>query len=527
MAFRRTAPTATVDERAPESEPSSPEPPFGEPPSGERHRDRVTVLDVVVALAVAAAAAWLRRRQLGPPSLWTDDAWPALVTKVSWSNVPVVGLTAPGFAAILKVWLHVTGFSETKAQSVAFTFGIAGPALVWLVCVARGLGRPAAALATAILVTAPASVVYSARVKQYTLDAVIVIVLLWFAWRLIDAPQERRRWLAFTIAAIVATALSSAIVPVVCGGYLAALLSARRAGRANVVVAAKHLVVYAVFGAVWWVTMLRPRLGTPLHDYWRAFYFQTDSPSDFLRSVAHTPTRFDHGFADVPSLLVPVLVVAAGVLAWKARRELAVLLITPLLVAAVLALLQLAPLGTGRTDLYLYPVVAVLLAVGASELMRRVKLPGLLVVVVLIAAMVASANTPSAYPQEDMKTAVSALVARAAPGDAIMVYYGGRYAFALYAPYPVSVYATTSQTDGFDVQIHRPHVILLPSYTDRSLYRAAVKRLLAHENRVWFIGTHGHRDVPVIERALLAAGFGKRRRVYLGQQMFLSVWMRS
>jgi hypothetical protein len=531
MAFRRTAPTAAVDDPAPAPVSASEIPaepaPASDPASPARPPGRITVLDIVIALAAAAVAAWLRRRQLGPPSLWTDDAWPALVTKVGWSQVPVVGLTAPGFAAILKVWLHVTGFSETKAQSVAFTFGIAGPALVWLVCVARGLGRPAAALATAILVTAPASVVYSARVKQYTLDAAVVIVLLWLAWWLIDGPRERRRWVAFTLAAIVATALSSAIVPVVCGGYLAALLAARRADRATVVVGAEHLVVYAVFGAAWWVTMLRPRLGTPLHDYWRAFYFQTDSPVDFLKSVAHTPTRFDHGFADIPSFIIIVLAVAAAALVWRTRREVAVLLITPIVVAIVLALVQLAPLGTGRTDLYLYPVVAVLLAVGASELTRRAHIVGLLVVVVLIASMAASAKAPSTYPQEDMKKAVDALVARAAPGDAIMVYYGGRYAFALYTPYPVSVYATTHQTDGFDVRIHRPHVILLPSYTDRSQYAAVVKSLSAHESRVWFIGTHGHGDVPVIEQALVSAGFDKHHRVYLGLPMFLSEWIRS
>ena len=488
--------------------------------------DRVRVLDVVAALAIAAVAAWLRRRQLGPPSLWTDDSWPALVTKVGWSRVPVVGLTAPGFAAILKTWLHVTGFSETKAQSVAFTFGIAGPALVWLVCVARGISRPAAAVAAAILVTAPANIVYSARVKQYTLDAVIATLLLWLAWRLIDSPQPRRRWVEFTIAAVAATAISSAVVPVVCGGYLAGLLVARRDGRSAVVLGAKCGASYVVFGALWWATMLRPRLGRPLHDYWRAFYISVSGPVSFYKSFTHTPTRFDHGFADIPSLIVVLLVGAAAVACWRAQRDLTVLLITPLVVAVVLAIVQVAPLGTGRTDLYLYPLVAVLLAVGLSELVRRVNVAGLVVAAVLIATLGVSAKAPSAYPPEDMKTAVKTLVASAAPSDGIMVYYGGRYAFALYSPYPISVYATTSQTDGFDVLIHRPHVILLPFSSDRSQYRSIVKRLTAHVKVLWFVGTHGHGDVPFVERALNAAGFGRHHRIYFGSSMFLSVWLR-
>jgi hypothetical protein len=494
---------------------------------GTRPSGRLTVPDLFVALAVAGAAAWLRRRQLGPPSLWLDDAWPALVTRVGWAHVPDVGLTAPGFAAILKAWLHVTGFSATKAQSVAFTFGVLGPALVWLLCVARGLGRPAAALATATIVTSPASVVYSARVKQYTLDAVLVIVLLWLGWRLIEATHEKRRWIAFTIAAIVATAISSTVVPVVCGGYLGALLAGWPTGRSIAAQEAKHLGAYTLFGAAWWLAMLHPRLGPGLHQYWHAFYFRINDPVALAQSVAHTPARFDGGFVDIPNVLVVVLVVAAAVVCWKTRRALAVLLITPLAGAVVLAFAQLAPLGTGRTDLYLYPVVATLLAVGASAFVRQAKLPGLLLVVVLIAAMAVSAKAPSDYPRENMRRAVRTLVRHARPGDTIMVYYGGKYSFALYAPWSVSVHSTTRETNGFDVRIHRAHIIQLPAYSDRSLYLATVTRLSASVDRLWLIGAHGHLDVVVIERALVKAGFNKHRRYYGGLSAFLSFWGRS
>jgi hypothetical protein len=488
---------------------------------------RVTVSDVLVAIAIAAAAAWLRRRQLGPPSLWLDDAWPALVSKVGWIHVPEVGLTAPGFAAILKLWLDVTGFTATKAQSVAFTFGIAGPALIWLLCIARGLGRPAAALATVILVTAPADIVYSARVKQYTLDTVLVIGLLCLGWRLITAAQENGRWIQFTIAAIVATAISSALVPVACGGYVAGLFVARRAGRDVAVRLARYLGAYGVFGAVWWLVMLRPRLGPALHQYWRAFYFQTNNPVDFAKSVVRMPTRFDMGFADIPGGFVIVLVLAAAVVCWKWNRDAAMLLFTPLLLAVVLSLLQLAPLGTGRTDLYLYPILAVVLAVGASEVIRRAKFPGLFLVGVVVVALVASATTPSAYPQEDMKRAVQMLAGQAQPGDTVMVYYGGKYAFALYSPWPISVSPTKRETNGFDVRIHRSHTVLLPSYHDRTLYPATVKRLSANVKRLWLIGAHGHLDVVTIERALVAAGFDTHRRLIRGLPVFLSVWNRS
>jgi hypothetical protein len=317
------------------------------------------------------------------------------------------------------------------------------------------------------------------------------------------------------------------VVAVVCGGYLAALLAARRARRSVVWIGARYLGAFALFAAAWWVAMLRPRLGSALHEYWRSFYFQTNSVGAFFRSVSYTPTRFFRGFADIPGLLMLVLVVAAAVVCWKANRDLAVLLLTPLFVAVVFALVQLAPLGTGRTDLYLYPVVAVLLAVGASELVRRFNLPALLAVIVLIAAIAVSARAPDNYPREDMKKAMRTLVAKAAPDDAIMVYYGGRYAFALYTKWPVSVYPTNRQTNGFDVRIHHPHTILLPGFSDRALYPATVKRLSAHYKRLWFIGVHGHDDVVNIEDALVGAGFDTHFRYYKGPRVFLSRWMRS
>ena len=487
----------------------------------------LTRWDITVAVLVLAGAAWLRHRPLGPPSLWTDDAWPALVIKVPWTGIAKIGLTAPGFVAGLKVWLHFTGFSATKAQSMAFVFGIAAPALMWILCVTRRLGRPAALVATALLLTSPAHIVFSTRVKQYTLDSVMVIALLWLTWRGLERPDDTRRWVLLAFGAAVATATSSGVLPVIVGAFCAAMLAIRRVEKAVRRHALEAGAAYGVFAVVWWMIVLRPRLGTSLHDYWKPFYVST-SNAGLVGGLRVTAIRLAQGFGDLPAWGTVLIVVASAVVVVRTRRDLAVMLLVPLLVAFVLAIFQLAPLGTGRTDIYLYPTVALLVGVAVSEISFR-RLSGTFIAVALVIASLVLARPPVAYPQEDMKRAVGYLAAEARPADTVMVYPGGRYAFALYAPaaWPVTVFATNIPTNGFEVRIHRPHLSILGSYETETGYRSAIPRTTRGAPRVWLIGSHGRLDVLKIEQALYDLGYRARSRRHDHQQWFLSLWVRT
>jgi hypothetical protein len=507
--------------------PTNPDPPAVAAPPAGGAASIVAWWDFAIAAAVVAAAAALRYRQLGPRSLWLDDAWPALVVKTGWSDVTKVGLTAPGFAAALKAWLHVTGFSETKAQSFAFVCGIAAPGLLWLLCVSRRLGRPAAAVATAALLTSPAHIVYSARVKQYTLDSVIVIVLVWLTWRGLEKPSDARRWYLLAIGSAVATALSSGVVPVVGGAFLAALFALVAVTKQERRRAYPAFAGYAVFAAAWWRTMLAPRLSHALTDYWRSFYVSNNNPGGIPTGLRSVATRLGHASSDLPLAITLLAFLAAAVVVVSTRRELSIMLLAPLLIALVLALCSLAPIGTGRTDVYLYPLFALLLAVAVSELTQR-RSWCVLIAVALTVSSLALARSPSAYPQEDMKYAVAHLQAQARPDDTVMVYPAGRYAFALYAPrsWPVTVFTSKAQTNGFDVRVRRPHLVILDFNATQQGYDRAVTRATRGATRVWFIGSHGRLDALQIERSLYDDGFRAKLRRSDHEAWFLSLWVR-
>ena len=145
-------------------------------PGGATGRKYPTAMGVAVLLLAVGIV--LRQRALAPRSLWLDDAWPALVDKVPWRQVGVVGLTSPGFSVVLKVWLQVVGFSSLRAQVPAFVCGVIGPVALYFLARRMRLSGTAAFVAAAIMLVSPAHIVYSTRVKQYTLDSLLAMLVI-------------------------------------------------------------------------------------------------------------------------------------------------------------------------------------------------------------------------------------------------------------------------------------------------------------------------------------------------------------
>ena len=186
------------------------------------------LFDALCVVVLIVLAIQIRRSPLGPPSLWLDDSWPALVTRVPWSEVPLVGLTSPGFSAVVKAWTHLVGFSELHAQQPAFVFGVLGPAFVYLT--ARRLHLPVApaVVSATILLVSRNHVIYSSRVKQYTLDSLLSALIILVAVWLLEDPERARRWALLIAVAAFATIASSLAFPSISGALLAGIHAARK-----------------------------------------------------------------------------------------------------------------------------------------------------------------------------------------------------------------------------------------------------------------------------------------------------------
>lgn len=476
-------------------------------------------IDVVVVVVLTVVAATLRAGELGPSSLWLDDAWVALASRAELGELRTVGATAPGFAVILRAVTAVIGASSTALQLVPFLSGVVGPATVFVVARRCHLDRPAAAVAAAVLLTSPVGVTYATRVKPYALDTLLILVVVAIAWQVLVDPSNGRRAGRLAVAAIAALVVSGttalAIGPILAVLVFAALRSPVGAP------ALRAAGCVGAFGALWWLAVLRPASGPGLRVYWASYYpSRADGPTGVLVELGRLLVELMRGFTVVaPGPAVMVFVGCTAVVVVR-RPLLGALLAGPVVATAAAATLRMAPFGGGRTDSHLYGPLALLVALGLHEgahLLRRAMpraLPpaGVLgVTVSVVAALTLAARPPMPYPAENVRPLVVALEEQAAEGDVVLVYSATRWAYALYTEGPVALIADPSSLNGFDAVPGNPAVTVLePHRTDPSSHAPAVATAVAGRSRVWLLSSHETADITAVEDALSASGFERR-----------------
>jgi hypothetical protein len=499
-------------------------------PASETVKGRAWVVEALAVVVLLVAAAALRVRPLAPHSLWIDDAWVSLLSKVhTVKDVRRISVASPGFVAFLKVWFKVVRFSELRAQFPAYVFGILGPPAVYLTARAWRLGRPAAFLAGGLVLASPVHIRYSSRVKAFTLEAFSAAVLLVIADRLLAQPHRRTRWYAFAGAAAIATMLSAPLVIIAVPGFLAGFVAARRSAERGIPRAGvEATVAYGLFGIAWYALVIRNAIDNNLVAYWRDYYISHRSVGDLFSTTVRDFTRLARAFAPVPAALT-LLALAACAL-WMSRRRVdrAVLLFGPLVLAAALAALERNPLGGGRTDIYLYADIAIALACGADALLSHIPAPTAAGATAAAVVCLAILTLPvPAYPKEDLREMLAIVDTNAQPEDVILLYPKARFAAALYSDWPFHLRGPVpgaSVTTPFDVVIDRPRTFV-PLDTVPVRFAGSIAAAKATGGRIWYVGSHGdEREWRRGEEALRRAGYRERLRRGFPPHYWVEVW---
>jgi hypothetical protein len=298
------------------------------------------------------------------------------------------------------------------------------------------------------------------------------------------------------------------------------MLARRGVGALRVAVA--PAVITAVFGMLWWALMLRPRVDEPLKAYWKGYYIPHD------RGAVHAVWVLARGLKDVFVGLVPVpttpaaalVVPAAVVVLLVARRLVPVLLLVvgPLAVAIVLAAAQEAPLGTGRTDMYLYPGLAMAIGLAVDELAGLSERLTAAAVAVAVLVTALAFQPAVAYPKRYARPLVDELNRSATPSDSILVRPNDDFAVGLYSRWPVTFFRSRDVEPGFVVRVERDRLFFPglvpdpPPGLDTRPWRAAVAAA-ATSRRIWLLvaapGALGieHPRLEAVRRLLRRAGF--------------------
>ena len=426
----------------------------------------------IAAGALTIAALVVRWRARSDDGLLFDDAWVAVgASRGALSDLLAVSTLHPGFSGLLMLWSSLGPTSTTWLSLPALLAGAALPvAVLWA---ARRLDvRPVVAVVVAFLaLVAPTHVVYSGRVKPYTLETLAILVLAVTLGRI-----SRRRWSADDAALWVVAAVAVGSVnafALVATGVAAAVLVLHPCGDRSVrlVAAAAQAVLQGALLLVMRRSFDYEILEAGWGDTFDGYVELSANPLDAVREVATHLSRVgqvvvvDHRWL----ALGLVLLAGAGLVAeaWRGRHAVVAryLLALPL-VALVGSTLELLPFGTidqtsifpgTRASLWLLPSVLVGAALAGERVAQLAQRRGpgarqglALATASLLAVVVVDAvRFDVSYPAPGTETVVAAIDGRG-DEDLVLLMLFGVWPVAAVEGTPFEVVPNRDSGVGFD-----------------------------------------------------------------------------
>ena len=208
----------------------------------------VTWLDALIAVSLVGLAA-IPRYALPGDGFFFDDAWQATAAvRGGPGDLATLGQTQPGYTLVQMVSVQLFGSSDLVLVAPALIAGSLGPAALYLVLRWMGHPRAVAGVLSVALLASLTHTAFSGRVKTYTTDVLIVLLLV----VLVD-QLGRRRWtpgtaVMWTIASVAMAAFSSfGLILTACAGVVLVLDARGDRGLRTASVAAQGVASLTLF----------------------------------------------------------------------------------------------------------------------------------------------------------------------------------------------------------------------------------------------------------------------------------------
>jgi hypothetical protein len=459
--------------------------------------------DLLLAGLLTVVAFLVRRHGLPTDGLWLDDAVVGAGLKSLPSHLLTVGANNPGFFAVLSGWSGLTGGSDAGLAYPALIAGVLGPPLLYLALRWFGYSRSISALLAAALAAAETDIVYSGRVKTYTIDMLIVLGMAMIIPRL---TRMRWRWYAgvawVAAAALLASFSAFALIAVAVAGAMVLLHPASDLRVRAVAVAAQEGACVAILRASA-DTYNRSSIESVWRQNWDGFLTFNPNPFRFGGEMLVHLRRIAEAFPGGPAWFAMLCILTAliGLLAtgWKGRGAIrARYLLLVLLVAVVGGVLGNVPFGPKvgsalsngqRLSLWLIPVVAIGLAIALQTLRgllagrRGLRVGFDAAAYLATAAVLVSAITAKqlAYPWPGAKSATDFVKSHLGPHDAVLIPWPADFSFAAESDFSAGVEAQPASAFGFSPKFGDPR--LYP--TDVGVPADQVTRAMEGADRVF------------------------------------------
>ena len=424
--------------------------------------------------AIVLAAVLARAGGLNPSTLWFDDVWVAALAKLpsAWAALSAPAPAPPGFVLLLWGVDKIGLDPEWGLQFVPFLAALATIPLVGHL-VRRLTGSPwTGLLAAALMAMSPWLAYYSTNVKQYSLDALITLLLVEVSIRFFAKETTLRDLVLLATGALLALFFS--LYSIFLYGALIAVVVARFVIRSSEPWQAlgRALILVAVYGgaiAAFYVTLIQPRSATAIQDYWQSYFMPLGFGAGTIEFLALRGGQAVTGA--LPPAVGGVALMALPGLAWLivARRWRPVgAMITLLLVGLPIAShLHLYPMGGARTDIFFHPVLILLVALGVhavtSVFAQRRYHHHLVVMPAVFMLFVAVFNpVPSSYPPADQLETLDHVFDAVARGEPVIVMPAAQWSLAYYGPWAYSVKREPQSSTSFVIVLSDGGPLMLP-----------------------------------------------------------------
>ena len=358
-----------------------------------------------------------------------------------------------GFLMLQKLAVVLLDNNEYSLRAVPFICG--SLALVLMLPLARETLSPLAVpVAVALFAVSDPLINWTAYAKQYAVDVLMAVVVLWVGLRLVNRPRRGFELALFSAVGVAAIWLSHPSVFVLAGVSTALVVGAlvEREWRRVVVISAASVPWLLSFG-VFILTSLHE-----LKDLQSAIgggpgaYVGSSRPGsstftalrgDFgeFRYVSGIPHVFERGSTDAGQLILLIALgfCIVGLLSLPGKRlEKQLAILVPVILMFIAWGLDKYPL-LGRTQLFLIPSFILLLAEGVNCSITRPRRASVraasatcsvVVAIALVAPTLGHVTKPRRF--EDLKPVLNYLAARQLPGDTVYVYYTAQYQLRYY-----------------------------------------------------------------------------------------------
>ena len=312
-------------------------------PSAANDRRNVPSLIAAIAIVVGTVLRVVEFARDRP--LWLDEAMLSLNIAARSFVQLARPLDYDQSAPVAYLWLerlavNMGGVNELSLRAVPFVAGLALIPLVWLVA-RRLAGATTATLAAVLTALSLSLITFSAEAKQYGVDPLVTVLIVWLVSRVVNAPGERRSWAQLVAGGVAGLLLSQPAIFTLGGAACALAVDpvVRRDATARRYAVLAVIAWGVTFGVLYIAIYSATAHSAYMRSFWEGTFLDPRAP-DFIRRAR----MFANAAFSAPTLAgqaigfewaMAIAWVAGVWTLWRRRRVAAVMVAAPLVLATL------------------------------------------------------------------------------------------------------------------------------------------------------------------------------------------------